>query len=43
MGFPDPAAAKGGEEEKQEVFRKVRDQIRQDLERFLREEGSEGS
>jgi len=43
MGFPDPAAAGGGEEEKREVFRKVRDQIREDLEGFLRKEDSEGS
>ena len=43
MGFPDPAAAEGGEEEKWSVFRKVRDKIREDLEKFLREEGSEGS
>jgi arsenate reductase (thioredoxin) len=43
MGFPDPAATEGGEEEKRSVFRKVRDQIRQDLEKFLREEGSERS
>ncbi len=43
MGFPDPASFEGGEEEKREVFRKVRDQIRGDLERFLRGEGSAGS
>ena len=43
MGFPDPAAAGGGEEEKREVFRKVRDQIREDLEKFLRDEDSAGS
>ena len=43
MGFPDPAAAGGGEEEKRGAFRKVRDQIREDLEKFLREEDSEGS
>jgi arsenate reductase len=43
MGFPDPAAAEGGDEEKRGVFRKVRDQIREELEKFLREEGSEGS
>ena len=42
MGFPDPAAAEGGDEEKRGVFRKVRDQIREELEKFLREEGSEG-
>ena len=43
MGFPDPAAAEGGDEEKRGVFRKVRDQIREELEKFLREEGSEGA
>jgi arsenate reductase len=43
MGFPDPAAAEGGEEEKREIFRKVSNQIREDVEKVLREEGSEGS
>ena len=42
MGFPDPAAAEAGDEEKRGVFRKVRDQIREELEKFLREESSEG-
>ncbi len=43
MGFPDPAAAEGGDEEKRGAFRKGRDQIREDLEGFLRKEDSEGS
>jgi len=43
MGFPDPAAFEGGEEEKRKVFRKVRDQIREELGNFLREENPEGS
>ena len=43
MGFPDPAAAKGGDEEKRGAFRKVRDQIRQELEKFLKDEDSAGS
>jgi len=36
MGFPDPAAAEGTPEEKQVGFRKVRDQIRAQLEEFLK-------
>jgi len=35
MGFPDPAAAEGEGEEKHRVFRKVRDQIRKEVEEFL--------
>jgi arsenate reductase len=37
--FPDPAEAKGSEEEKLEVFRKVRDQTRTRVEGFVKEEG----
>ncbi len=36
MGFPDPAAAEGTREEKRGVFRMVRDQIRQEMENFLK-------
>jgi arsenate reductase len=43
MGFPDPAAVGGRDEEERKVFRKVRDQIREELENFLRAENSEGS
>ena len=38
MGFPDPAAAEGGDEGKRGAFRKVRDQIRKEVEEFLRNE-----
>jgi arsenate reductase len=31
MGFPDPAAATGSEDERLEVFRQVRDEIRQEV------------
>lgn len=33
--FEDPAGAKGTEEERLDVFRRVRDQIRQKIEKFL--------
>ncbi|UCB53684.1 MAG: arsenate reductase ArsC [Candidatus Zixiibacteriota bacterium] len=39
--FPDPAEAEGSEEEKLEVFRKVRDQIKARLEEFVKESGDE--
>jgi len=35
MGFDDPAKAQGTEEEKLAVFRRVRDQIRSQVEAFL--------
>jgi arsenate reductase len=35
MGFPDPAAAGGSEEERLAAFRKVRDQIREQVVGFL--------
>jgi arsenate reductase (thioredoxin) len=35
MGFPDPAAAGGSEEERLAAFRKVRDQIREQVLGFL--------
>jgi arsenate reductase len=38
MGFPDPATATGTEEEIIEEFRKVRDDIRQKMVPFLRNE-----
>ena len=43
MDFPNPAAVQGGEEEKISAFRKVRDQIREELEKFLNEESLKGS
>jgi arsenate reductase len=39
--FPDPAEAQGSDEEKLEVFRKVRDQIKARLEEFVKESGDE--
>jgi arsenate reductase len=38
MGFPNPAAIFGGEEEKPSAFRKLRDQIRTRLVEFLSEQ-----
>jgi arsenate reductase len=38
MGFPDPAAVTGSEEEKLAAFRKVRDQIREQIVGFLQKE-----
>ena len=38
MGFPDPATATGTEEEIMTMFRQVRDDIRQQMVPFLREE-----
>ncbi len=35
MGFPDPAAATGSEAERQEVFRQVRDDLRQKVLDYL--------
>ncbi len=35
MGFPDPAKVSGSEEERLAAFRKVRDQIRGQIEEFL--------
>lgn len=37
IGFPDPAAATGSEEERLEVFRQVRDGIRQRVVKYVRE------
>jgi arsenate reductase len=34
IGFEDPAEAKGTEEERLSVFRKIRDEIRSEFERF---------
>lgn len=42
MGFPDPAEAEGGEEGKRAAFQKVRDQIRMEVEDFLRKGASAG-
>jgi arsenate reductase len=42
LGFPDPAAAGGGDEEKRRAFREVRDRIRGEVEEFLRREASAG-
>lgn len=36
MGFPDPAAVMGSEEERLAAFRKVRDQIREQIIEFLK-------
>ena len=41
--FEDPADAEGSEEQQLEVFRKVRDQIRDRIEQFLSEEGTRGA
>ena len=35
MGFPDPAAASGSEKERIAAFRKVRDQVREQVVEFL--------
>jgi arsenate reductase len=37
IGFPDPAEASGSEEERLEVFRCVRDGLRREVIRYLRE------
>ncbi len=37
IGFPDPAKAEGGEEEKMEVFRRVRDSIQDRVLAYLSE------
>ncbi len=37
MGFPDPAAASGSEAERLEVFRQVRDSLRQEVLYYLEE------
>jgi arsenate reductase len=44
MGFPDPAAVTGGEEEQMEAFRQVRDGLRQKVFDYLEnmEESSKG-
>jgi len=38
IGFEDPAEAKGTEEERLSVFRKIRDEIRSEFERFYLEQ-----
>jgi arsenate reductase len=42
VGFPDPAAAAGGERERLEVFRQVREGIREQVLSFLRQEQAAG-
>lgn len=42
MGFPDPAAATGSEEERLEVFRQMRDSLRQEVFRYLGEATGSG-
>ncbi len=37
IGFPDPAAADGGDAAKMQIFRKVRDAIRREILKLLRE------
>jgi arsenate reductase len=39
--FEDPASATGTDEEKLEVFRRIRDEIKKKIERFLKPESSE--
>ena len=39
IGFEDPAKAEGSEEEKMAVFRRVRDQIKERLSDFFKQEG----
>jgi arsenate reductase (thioredoxin) len=39
-GFPDPSALEGSEEERLSQTRRIRDQIRNRVESFVREEGS---
>jgi hypothetical protein len=43
MGFPDPAAATGSEAEQLEVFRRVRDGLRQRIFAYLNHEEDSGS
>jgi arsenate reductase len=40
MGFPNPTAVSGGKEEQLAAFRKVRDQIREELAGFLTKHGA---
>jgi arsenate reductase len=40
MGFPNPAAVSGSKEEKLAAFRKVRDQIREEVADFLSKQGA---
>ncbi len=40
MGFPDPSGVKGTEEEKVSFFRKLRDQIREEVVDFLSKQGA---
>jgi len=42
-GFPDPAAIKGEDQEKQDALLMVRDRIREELEKILNEESLKGS
>jgi len=41
MGFPDPAAATGSEAERLAVFHQVRDGLRQEVFRYLKEDSAE--
>jgi arsenate reductase len=43
IGFPDPAAATGSEAEQLQVFRQVRDAIRQEVLGYLQESLADGS
>ncbi len=40
MGFPDPSGVKGTDEEKLSFFRKLRDQIREEIVDFLSKQGA---
>jgi arsenate reductase len=40
MGFPNPAAVSGTQEERLATFRKVRDQIREEMVSFLTKQGA---
>lgn len=42
IGFPDPADATGSEEERLEVFRRVRDGLRREVLRYLKEKADPG-
>ena len=42
MGFPNPAAASGSDKERLMAFRKVRNQIREEVVAFLTKRGAQG-
>jgi arsenate reductase len=42
MGFPNPTAASGSDEERLMAFRKVRNQIREEVVAFLTKRGAQG-